>query len=76
MSVRSADAAQHLSVVGLLTFQFLWKREGNARLQGKLFGIAFSFVDVVDVGPLMVPNCVSEDNMLTFAVCSQSSASL
>lgn len=39
-----------------------------------LFGIVFHFADVCSQeGPLMGSNWISEENMLTFAVCSHSS---
>lgn len=42
-----------------------------------LFGIVFNFDDVYSqAGLLMASNWLSEENMLTFAMCSQSSSLL
>lgn len=61
----------------VLTFQFLWSIYCTKAVGGTLSGIVFTFDDVCSAaGLLIASNWLSEENMLTFAMCSQSRASL
>lgn len=63
----------------LLTFPSPWPIYSNKGkvVGGMLFRIVFNSVDVCSQAGLLMPsNCLSEENMLTFATYSQSTASL